>query len=89
MRRKPIRLAAVLTFANPPRPKKPTPAAPDLFGGYAVTPQDVRLWLRAIARLDPDSPRAPAYVVNYNVIGKIIEAKRRGEFARLEAANDS
>lgn len=87
--KKTIRLQAVLHFAKPPRQRKPRPARPDLFGGFAVTPADVDAWLRAVPRIDPLSPRARAYVENYNVVGKIIEAKRRGEFMRLIAANEA
>lgn len=89
--RKPIRLQAVLTFAKPPRrlrPKQRPPDARDLFGAVVVTQADVAAWLRAVPGLNIDQPRAAAYIVNYNVVGKIIEAKRRGEFARLVAAND-
>lgn len=44
----------------------------------AVTAADVRLWLETVPRLDPDGPRAAAYVRGYNVASKIARAKQEG-----------
>lgn len=46
--------------------------------GEIVTAADVRLWLATIPRLDPDGPRAAAYVRSYDVAGKIAQAKQAG-----------
>ena len=55
----------------------------DLFGEVVVTQQDVREWVMAVPRLDPDSERAAAYVRDYDVPGKIRAAKIRGDFEQL------
>ena len=62
-----------------------TPHAVDLFGEVAVTADDVRAWLRAVPRLDPDSPRARWYVDAYDVPAKIRAAKLAGTFESITA----
>lgn len=52
----------------------------DLFGDVIVTHQDVRAWLLAVPKMDPDSYRAPHYVRGYDVTGKIARAKLAGTF---------
>ncbi len=59
--------------------------AEDLFGDVVVTVDDVHAWLRAVPRIDPESPRAARYVVTYDVVGKIKAFKRRGEFDQVTA----
>lgn len=56
----------------------------DLFGEVPVSVDDVRVWLRAVAGISPSSPRAAAYVRNYNVVEKIRAAKLAGAFDALE-----
>lgn len=64
-----------------PRKSRARPTMPlDLFGQIPVSEEDVRLWLRTIAQLEPDSPRAAAYARNYDVAGKCAQAKARGEW---------
>ena len=52
----------------------------DLFGEVPVTIADVDAWLRAVPRIEPDSPRAAWYVAAWSVPDKIRAAKRRGDF---------
>lgn len=54
----------------------------DLFDDFRVTLDDVELWLRTTPRFEDDSrPDAVLnYCRNYDVVNKIIEQKRRGEF---------
>ena len=54
--------------------------ARDLFGQVPITLQDVRAWLIAVPRIDPDSPRAARYFTSYNVTQKIAAAKIAGTF---------
>lgn len=56
----------------------------DLFGEVPVTEADVRLWLLAVPRIDPDSPRAAHYVRGWNVPDKIRAAKLSGWFDTLD-----
>jgi hypothetical protein len=48
--------------------------------GPAVTDQDVATWLRIIARIEPGSPRAAAYVRGYQVARKVQRAKAAGDW---------
>ncbi|MGC1173114.1 hypothetical protein [Polaromonas sp.] len=57
----------------------------DLFGEVVVTQQDVRAWLLAVPRIDPDGPRAGHYVRGYGVVAKIAHAKLYGTFDQLTA----
>jgi hypothetical protein len=57
----------------------------DLFGEVRVTQDDVRLWLLAVPRIDPDGPRAAHYVRSYDVAGKIARAKLDGVFDLVTA----
>lgn len=50
-----------------------------------MTVPDVNLWLRAVARIDPESPRAAWYVQAYDVPAKVAAAKLRGDFDQLVA----
>lgn len=52
----------------------------DLFGEVPVSTSDVDDWLRAVPRIDPESPRAAWYVVQWRVVEKIKAAKLRGDF---------
>ncbi len=61
------------------------PYPTDLFGEVPVTLQDVRAWLLAVPRIDPDGPRAARYVRDYDVPGKIRAFKLRGEFDQVTA----
>lgn len=56
------------------------PREADFFDAASVTEADVREWLTAVVHLDPDSPRAAAYVENYRVVEKIREAKAHGRY---------
>jgi hypothetical protein len=56
------------------------PHAYDLFGDVPVYPQDIESWLLAIPKIEPGSPRAIAYIQNYDVVSKIKAAKREGRF---------
>lgn len=56
----------------------------DLFGDVPVTEDDVRLWLLAVPRIDPDSPRAAVYARCWNVAAKIRAAKLAGWFHTLD-----
>lgn len=53
---------------------------PDLFGAFAVSQADIDLWLRLVARLEPDSPRRATYARHWNVAEKIAAAKARDEW---------
>lgn len=57
----------------------------DLFGEVVVTRDDVRAWLIAVPRINPDSPRAAHYVRGYGVVAKISHAKLYGTFDALTA----
>lgn len=48
--------------------------------GQPVTDADVRTWLQIVARIEPDSPRAAAYVRGYQVLRKIQRAKDAGDW---------
>lgn len=48
--------------------------------GEAVSADDIRTWLEIVPRIDPDGPRAAAYVRCYDVPGKIARAKREGQW---------
>lgn len=65
------------------RRKDPAPLTLPGFEAVQVTEADVRRWLAAVPRLDPDSPRAAAYVRGQNVHGKIARAKAAGQFERI------
>lgn len=56
------------------------PRLRDLFGQIIVTIKDVRDWLRAVPKMDPDSHRAGHYVHAYSVVDKIRQAKMAGTF---------
>ena len=57
----------------------------DLFGQVRVTHDDVAAWLRAVPRIDPESPRAAAYVRGYDVPAKVAAAKQNGTFDAITA----
>lgn len=61
------------------RKSKPTPGA-DLFGVVPVSVDEVRAWLAAVPRIDPDGPRAADYVRSFRVVEKIQAAKVAGTF---------
>lgn len=73
------------TNAKPGRwPKKdPIPLPLPGFDAPQVTQDDIDRWLLAVPRIDPASPRAARYVVNYCVISKIQDAKAAGQFERI------
>jgi len=52
----------------------------DLFGEVPVYRHDIDAWLLAVPRISPDSPRAPAYIRSYDVVGKIQRFKVAGTF---------
>ncbi len=60
----------------------------DLFGEVVITVPDVRAWLAAVPRIDPDSPRAEHYVRGWDVVGKIARAKREGWFDQVTAPRE-
>ncbi|MRR51279.1 MAG: hypothetical protein EG825_10250 [Rhodocyclaceae bacterium] len=64
------------------------PAPLPLFDAPAVTHDDICEWLRAVARMAPDSPRAAAYVRAYDVAGKISAAKAAGQWPPKEKGPD-
>lgn len=66
-------------------PKRDPTTAP-MFDQHPVSDDDIRAWLRAVPKLDPDSPRAAHYVASYDVTGKIEAAKAAGTFWRLVGA---
>lgn len=55
----------------------------DLFGEIIVTHDDVREWVAAVPRLDPDSERGRAYARDWDVPEKVRQAKARGDFEQL------
>ena len=57
----------------------------DLFGEVVVTHHDVRAWLLAVPRIDPDGPRAAHYIRGYGVVAKISAAKLYGTFDAITA----
>jgi hypothetical protein len=57
----------------------------DLFGQVPVTVPEVHAWLRAVARMEPDNPRAAWYVRAYDVPAKVAAAKLRGDFETITA----
>lgn len=60
---------------------KSKPAAVrDLFGDIPVSLAEVRAWLVAVPRIDPDGPRAVEYVRTWHVVEKIQAAKLAGTF---------
>jgi hypothetical protein len=60
----------------------------DLFGDVIITHQDVRAWLVAVPRIDPDSPRAEHYVRGWDVVGKIRAAKLCDRFEAVTAQRE-
>lgn len=48
--------------------------------GQTVTDADLRLWLITVPQIDPDGPRAAAYLRGYNVASKIATAKQQGRW---------
>ena len=62
-----------------------TPHVHDLFGEIIVTRADVAAWLVSVPRIDPDSPRAAAYIRGWDVAGKVRAAKARGVFDSITA----
>lgn len=61
------------------------PFTADLFGDVIVTADDLRAWLSAVPKMDPDSPRAAWYVERWNVVEKVKAAKLRGDFEEITA----
>lgn len=57
-----------------------THPALDLFGEVPITFDDLRAWVAAMTRLDPDSSRAEWYIKNWNVADKVRAAKLAGTF---------
>lgn len=47
----------------------------DLFGQVVVTWPEVRRWLVDVAKIEPEGPRAEAYIRAWNVPQKIAQAK--------------
>lgn len=64
------------------------PHVTDFFGEVPVSFADVRAWLLAVPRLDPQSPRAPAYVRDWGVVEKIKRAKLDGSFDKIVRRNE-
>lgn len=64
------------------------PAVLDLFGEVPVSTLDIRAWLAAVPRIDPDSARAEHYVIGWDVVGKIKAAKLAGAFERIVAPRE-
>lgn len=62
-----------------PKKSRKTPGA-DLFGVVPVTIDEVRAWLAAVPKIDPDGPRAADYVRTWRVVEKIQAAKIAGTF---------
>lgn len=60
----------------------------DLFGEVPVSYEDVDAWLRAVPRIEPDSPRAAWYIKQWNVVEKIKAAKLRGDFDAITRRGD-
>ena len=56
------------------------PSVYDLFGEVPVYTYDIDAWLRAVPRMNPDSPRAPQYVKGWDVVNKIKRFKAEGRF---------
>lgn len=52
----------------------------DLFGVVPVSIDEVRAWLIAVPKIDPDGPRAADYVRTWHVVEKIQAAKIAGTF---------
>jgi len=63
----------------------PVPFDRDLFGEVRVTHDDLSAWLRAVPRIDPDGPRAAAYIRGYSVVEKVQRAKLAGDFEAIVA----
>ncbi len=59
------------------------PRLRDLFGQIIVTVLDLRAWLIAVPRMDPDSHRCAWYIRAYDVVAKIRAAKAAGTFDDL------
>jgi hypothetical protein len=62
-----------------------TPFVYDLFGEIIVTRADIAAWLVSVPHIDPDSPRAAAYVRGWDVAGKVRAAKALGTFDAITA----
>lgn len=65
------------------------PSKLDLFGEVVITLDDLRAWLVAVPRIDPDGPRALHYVRSYAVPDKVRQAKLSGTFDALTAPRDT
>jgi len=52
----------------------------DLFGDVPVMTPDIDAWLIAVRGIAPGSPRAAAYLRNWDVAGKVRRAKLDGPF---------
>jgi hypothetical protein len=53
------------------RLKHMRPRLRDLFGEIPVYTYEVEAWLLAVPKMHPNSPRAPWYVLHWDVAGKI------------------
>lgn len=59
----------------------------DLFGEIPVQLDELLAWMLAVPGIAPGSPRFVRYLIDYDVIGKVRQAKARGELDEiLEAA---
>lgn len=61
------------------------PLPQDLFGEVPVTRDEVRAWLLAVPRIDPDTERAAWYVEHWDVPGKVRAAKLAGTLDQILA----
>lgn len=58
----------------------------DLFGSVIVTIDDVELWLDAVPKIPRDNPsRRQYYAQKWDVVSKIISAKKSGDFYDIAA----
>lgn len=57
----------------------------DLFGEVPITVADLRAWLVAVVKMDPDSARARHYLRAWAVPDKVRAAKLAGTFDALTA----
>lgn len=59
------------------------PMKQDLFNEVPVTWEEVRAWVRAVPKLDPDTAFAEYYIKAWNVPDKIRRAKMNGTYDEL------
>lgn len=59
----------------------------DLFGEVSVTWDEIREWVRAVPKIDPDSAYGEYYIRAWNVKEKVRRAKENGTYDEIVGLN--